>query len=122
MIACLLSDFCLWETLSFLARGNLRDALRRRSSSGITMEIHGIPLTVYYHSPAQIKRAFSPYFRIKTTIGLNIFTPPPSSSMAYHTLRRVLPLLEKLDDVVSGTFPFNRIGDHFLIVLERTNA
>jgi ubiquinone/menaquinone biosynthesis C-methylase UbiE len=120
--ACLLSPFCLWETAAFLLRGSGRRAFRRSSSSGSLATIHNTPVFVYYHSPDSVAEQFAPYFRKISVIGLNIFTPPPSSETAYRVLGKGRMVLERLDGLLAETFPFNRWGDHFLIVMERTDV
>ena len=120
--ACMLSDVSLWETTAFLLRGNLGNAFRRKTPSGVVARIHKSSIPVYYHSPASVADQFAPHFRKVSVIGLNIFSPPPSSQRAYKILGKGRIALERLDDLVSGLFPFNNLGDHFLIVLERTDV
>ena len=118
-VACFISDFCLWETSAFLSRGQLRRAFRRRTPGRASVTVHGQQLKVYFFSPREVERQFSAGFRTVSLMGLNIFSPPPSSRGAYRLLGNAVRLLELLDNVVSDISPFNRIGDHFLMVLER---
>jgi SAM-dependent methyltransferase len=118
-IATLLSDFCLWETVAFLSRLNFREAFRRQRSNGSEVSIHGNSLEVFFHSPSSVRNAFSPFFRRSGLLGLNIFTPPPSSVRAYQWLRHRGGLLESLDNAIAEIPPFNRLGDHFVIALRR---
>ncbi|MEK9138503.1 MAG: hypothetical protein AAB393_15370, partial [Bacteroidota bacterium] len=121
LIACLMTDFALWETLSFLLRGKLAQALRRRNPHGVQVNMHGHAIRTYYYSPRRVTDAFAPFFACVEAGGLNIFTPPPSSQNAYSLLGKSVRILEKLDDAVFRTYPFHRAGDHFYIVLRRTN-
>ena len=43
---------------------------------------------------------------------------PTHFTGAYHTLGKGMKLLEGIDVAFMKRFPFNRIGDHFLIVLK----
>ncbi len=121
-VACMLSDFCLWETSAFLFRGRIKDAFRRRTAGGTDTSIHGTTFRAYYHPAAAIEQQFKPMFRKVSLTGLNIFTPPPSSRQAYKVIGGARGLLERLDDAVATLAPFNRVGDHFVIVLERTDV
>jgi ubiquinone/menaquinone biosynthesis C-methylase UbiE len=120
-VMCLLSDFSLWETITFLLRGRFRAALRRRSSRAVPVHVHGTDVPVYFYSPSQVARAFSPFFSITSITGLNIFTPPPASRNAYHRIRHLRRALEAVDDRVCELYPFHRMGDHALFVLERND-
>jgi len=122
VVACLLSNCCLWETTAFLVRGDIRSAFRRRKSDGAVAQLHHVSLPVYYYSPASVAEQFAPYFRKVSVTGLNIFSPPPSSRRAYDILGKGRVVLERLDDMISSVFPFNSLGDHFLIVLEKTGV
>lgn len=117
-IGTFLGDKAVWEMLSFGVRGNIRDALRRRSPDGCMANVGGAGVRTFYYSPARVVEVFKPHFTKTLLVGLNIFTPPPTSRHAYRALGRAMRLLEWTDDVVMYRFPFNRIGDHFLIVLK----
>jgi len=119
VISTFLSDFCLWETAAFLVRLDFRRAFRRWHKNGSEVTIHGNPIRVYFHSPSSIRDSFSPYFNGSMLLGLNIFTPPPSSTRAYQRLGDGAGPLESLDDAFSEVPPFNRMGDHFVIALKR---
>jgi len=122
VLATFISDFSLWETIAFLFKLDLRSAFRRLSRNGERTSNHASDTTVYYHSPSCVRHAFSPYFDRTLLIGLNIFTPPPSSTRAYERLKFGMRFLDALDARVSTRPPFNRIGDHFVMVLRRTHS
>ena len=118
-VATLLSDFCLWETAAYLLRFNFRGALRRQRTNGTGVSIHGNSVQVFFHSPSSVRAAFSPAFRRSALLGLNILTPPPSSARAYQRLGSGRRILESIDNGIAGIPPFNRLGDHFVIALQR---
>lgn len=117
-VASVMTDFCLWETVAFLLRGRPEKMFRRRRVS--VAHVGGLPIQIRYFSPARFARAFIPWFEPIEIVGLNVFTPPPTSQRAYSGLGRLNTMLEALDDTVAPRFPFNRMGDHFVIVLKRT--
>lgn len=119
-IGTFLGDAALWEMLAFAVRGDVSRALRRRSTEGCMANIGGAMVRTYYYSPERVVEYFSPHFAKVTLVGLNIFTPPPTSQGAYRTLGKVMHALEWIDDAVMTRFPFNQIGDHFLIVLKHS--
>ncbi len=112
-------DCTLLETLAFLIRGNTKSAFRRSHPEGCLAMLHGERVRTWYYSPGRVREVFSAHFVHTQTVGLNIFTPPPSSNRINNILGRSLIVFEKLDDLLCKTWPFNRIGDHYVIVLKR---
>lgn len=117
--ACIMPSFCLWETMSFMLRGRFSDAFRRMNKNGVVANVHGLPVQTHYNSVGYVKDVFSKEFEHVRTIGLNVFTPPPTSLRAYNRLGLLNRMLESIDDGVAEIPPFNRIGDHFLMILRR---
>jgi SAM-dependent methyltransferase len=120
-LLCFMPDMSLWETAAFSVRGRWKSARRRRNTAGCMAQIDGALVRTYYHSPAALVRRAFPGLTHLATIGLNIITPPPSSASAHAFLRPVLPLLERLEDLLAPHPPFNRLGDHVLLILRRTS-
>ncbi|MFN0156676.1 MAG: class I SAM-dependent DNA methyltransferase [Bacteroidota bacterium] len=119
LIVVVMTDFSFIETLAFLFRGNIKSAFRRSNPDGCLADVHGGKVQTFYHSPQNIKKVFCESFTHVVTMGLNIFTPPPSSVNAYRRFGSILPILEKIDDALCRVYPFNRIGDHSMVVLQR---
>ncbi len=117
-IGTFLGDVAIWDMLAFLARGKVRQAFRRRSPEGSAANVGGAIVQTFYYSPETIQLFFSPHFTRVELHGLNIFTPPPTSQQAYRRIGKGMKLFEKLDEAVMRHPPFNRIGDHFIIVLK----
>ena len=121
-IATVMPDFCLWETVAFVARFQWKRALRRRHPEGSLASLHGGTVRTYYHSPRKLFASFSLQFDLVETVGLNIFTPPPNSTQAYAALGRVMNLLEKLETMTAHLPMFSAMGDHFIMVLRRKTS
>jgi hypothetical protein len=118
-VLCFMPDQSLWETVAFGLKAQWRQARRRSNPEGCLAEIAGSTVRTFYHSPPAIVQEAAPAFVHLATVGLNIITPPPSSVAAHRMLRPVLPLLERLEDLVSSVPPLNRMGDHALVILRR---
>lgn len=119
-VLCFMPRFSLWETVAFAVRGDIARTKRRRAPDGAAAPIAGGTVRTYYHSPRELVSAAAPWFRHVSTTGLNVLTPPPSSVAAARLLRPVLPALEWLDDHLASLPPLNRMGDHVVVVLQRT--
>lgn len=120
-IGTFLGDWAIWEMAAFMVRGKFADAFRRRSPDGIPATVAGALVQTYYFSPRAVVDAFGPLFTLRSLHGLNIFTPPPTSQQAYRRLGTGMNILEHVDDRLMNHAPFNRLGDHFIIVLQRNS-
>ena len=112
VVISLLSRFCLWETLWFLASGSPRKAARRWG--GMAAGPGGI--TVRYPSGAEVCRAFENSFRFVTRFGVGVAIPPsyvpPMSERACATAARV-------DSALCSLPLFRSLGDHSVFVFRR---
>jgi SAM-dependent methyltransferase len=57
-------------------------------------------------------------FKIKEVRGVEIFLPP-SNLVHYLPPEPLTAMLKRLDTSLEGHYPWNRLGDHFLLVCER---
>lgn len=121
LVLCLSSRVCLWETLWFLAQRQPHRAIRRWR--GATMaQLGEIQLAVQYPTMSDIQKAFAPAFAVRQRMGIGVTVPP---SYLEHLARRFPQLLIGLTaiDRRVATWPgFRSLGDHTLLVLERTDA
>lgn len=119
VILCLMSDFSLWETLSFTVRGKLTAARRRKAPYGVLADIKGEKVWVHYYSPAEVQRRLSSFFELVEMRGLNIFSPPPTSRLAHQVLGGTVHLIEALEDTIPRNTRIQAWGDHVVYVFRR---
>lgn len=119
VVLCLMPDFCLWETTTFLLRGKFRQAFRRRQPDGVLAAVNGDRVWVHYYSPKAVRKAFAPYFDFVELKGLNVFAPPPAARRSNEFLGKAVRLLEFLDDSLPKNSRINGWGDHYVIVFRR---
>ena len=115
-----MTRFSVYESLSFLAHGKLLRVFRRMGNGQVNVQ--GFPVRTYFYSPREIVTSFSSHFQAVSIIGLNIFAPPPNSSLLYRTHPRFARGLERMDDAVSSVYPFSHAGDHSCVVFKRKPA
>jgi len=109
---------CLWEILWFLAHNNPRKAFRRLP--GKTMAcIEEISLPVLYPSKRSVRKAFSPWFVLRTVTAVGLFIPPSyvEDWSSRHT--RTIAALERLDRFARNLPVLVHLGDHILFEFER---
>ena len=110
---CIMSRFCLWESIYFALSGQFRKASRRwwgeaQASGG---------LRVFYPSLPSIERALTPHFRINRDIGIGISIPP---SYVQGLSPDILRHLERLDTRLAATRVGRAVGDHRLLICTRS--
>ncbi len=107
---------CLWELAQGL-RGNLKLALRRLKPGGVIAQVEGLPVPTFYHSPGRVRAAFGPDFQSLLLQGLSVFTPPADHKDFPLRHPRLYHWLVHLDERLSDHFPFQGMGDFFILSL-----
>lgn len=117
----LMGRFCAWETAGFTLRGDFRRASRRWRGKS-TYEIGGVSQPVWYHSPSTIRRMAAEFFIEKAVYGIGVIVPSTEFFPVCEKRPRLLKALTQIEDLFGGWWPFNRMGDHYLIVLSKENG
>jgi ubiquinone/menaquinone biosynthesis C-methylase UbiE len=110
---CVIGRFCLWETIHFLSRGQIRSASRRW---GGVSDSATLALTVSYPSVRQIQRAFTPEFLLVETAGIGVCVPP---SYVPPLARRLLLRCDAIDRRIAHRRFFRALSDHRLCIFVR---
>lgn len=119
IVGVIMPPFSLWETASYLLRGEFQQAFRRLDPQTHATGFSDKTFTVYYHSPAKIALALAPYFGIGQIIGLNIISPPPHAVRFPMRFPRLCNFLNRCDETI-GTLPILRaIGDHYIVIAKK---
>jgi len=71
----------------------------------------------WYHPLRRVIAWASSDYITSAIVGLNIFSPPPSSQRFRGTHARLVSFLERLDRALGAIPPFSQCGDHFVVVL-----
>jgi ubiquinone/menaquinone biosynthesis C-methylase UbiE len=118
VLICLSTRFCLVETLWFLFHGNFRKAFRR--TPGVAhAKVSGYMVKVHYPTLREVRRSFSPWFRLRSCTGIGVAVPPSYLEAMMRKYPRLLGVLSSIDKHISR-LPFLRImGDHMLLRFER---
>jgi SAM-dependent methyltransferase len=116
---CLLNPYSLWETGSFLLRGEMASAFRRWKRGRVQVRVGQGTVATWYHRVGEILRETEGSFRTLAVIGLNVLTPPPGSMRFRERHPRLAGLLARVDERVAALPVFSRLGDHVLLLLER---
>lgn len=118
---CLISSFCLWETVFHGLQRHFAKAARRWTNGGrAAASFNGSAgFTVYYHPVREIVRAFQPEFRLQRHSGIGILVPPTYLEAPARRVPKLLKLAASIDQSMA-TWPVCRAAaDHTLLVFTR---
>lgn len=119
-IAVVMNKFCPWEILYYILHLDFRNAFRRFAKEGIAADLNGEKVKTFYYFPGEFGKIFNRYFDIEKIYSLGAFTPPPYLIGIYRKLKPLVKLFMALDKAAKNIFPFNRLGDHFIIVMKKS--
>jgi ubiquinone/menaquinone biosynthesis C-methylase UbiE len=113
LVICLIGRFCLWETASYLVRGQLHKAIRRWGGKSISPSLG---ITVHYPSLQQTQRAFAPEFQLLRWSGIGVFVPP---SYIGGLPRDMVAIFDRWDRKVDHLPLLRAVADHRLFIFVR---
>jgi ubiquinone/menaquinone biosynthesis C-methylase UbiE len=118
LAVCLSTRVCAWELVHFGIHLDFRRAVRRLSGLAVvSFDSHQVP--VHYPTVSQIRKIFSPWFRLKTIRGIGVFVPPSYMESWARTNPTLLKRLQTLDSLLAGSPVLRITGDHVLLFFER---
>ncbi|HKC66825.1 MAG TPA: class I SAM-dependent methyltransferase [Bacteroidia bacterium] len=114
----IMPPICLWE-LSLALKGNFKTAFRRLKKAGAPSNVEGINFTSWYYTPTYVAKAFGNGFVVKEIKALGVIIPPPYLYKIVIKYPRFLKLTIQLEQLVASLRLFRKMGDHFLITVEK---
>jgi SAM-dependent methyltransferase len=114
-ILCLLGRWSAWEWLWFLLHGQPRSAFRRLRPGGLPWR----GTRVRYPPLRQVRRDFSPTWRLVRAAGIGTFVPPSYAEPWARRHPRLVTTLDRLERRIESLPPISRLGDHVLLEFER---
>jgi hypothetical protein len=118
LLVCLSTRFCMWETLHYLFKGEIRKAFRR--CGGVTeAKLGGQSFLVYYPTLRSLLNSFRPMFRLRSVTGIGIAVPPSYKEAWARKNPSLFCACEAIDRVLCRWPGFRVMGDHMLLHLER---
>ena len=113
LVLCLMSRFCLMESLHYFCRRQWRKAVRRWM--GLTYA-ETLGVNVFYPSGQALKRALSPEFRLVRRIGIGLTVPP---SYMTGLSPASLEMRDRFDECFAHWPVLRSMADHQLFVFVR---
>ena len=116
----LFGTLCPGEVVVQLASGDARAAMRRRARGPVHARLGGREFTVRYHPAGELRRAMSPWFRLRRRVGIGVFVPPSAAEPWVSGHPALVRALETVDRVAGRALA--PLGDHVLYWFERTTV
>lgn len=115
------NTICLSEMLSHALILQFSRATPRKKQPAM-VSVGGTDIPSTYYSALRFAEIFRPEFRVTRMFALPALLPPAYLNNYYLKIRGNVPLLEKLDSLVSSQFPFRLLGDQTLFVFQKAEA
>jgi ubiquinone/menaquinone biosynthesis C-methylase UbiE len=114
-----ISKFCLWETL-LLFKGKFKTAFRRFfAQKGRTAHVEGNFFKCWYYTPSFVERSVRAKFELLALEGLCTIVPPSYMEQFPHRHPGMFRWLQRMEERWKGRWPWNRIGDYFIITFRK---
>ncbi len=118
-VAGVYNRWCLFEVLGYAATLQGRRALGRRHRP-VPVGTSRFCVDVYSYTPGDFVRLFSPGFVPRRLEGVPVLLPPSDLAPYAERFSRHFARLARWDDALGSRWPWNHLGDHFLLTLQRS--
>jgi SAM-dependent methyltransferase len=114
----IMPEFCLWETLYFTSKLDLKNAFRRKKTTGVRANVDGKGVHTHYYSPAHFKKIKNKFTTIQIT-PIGFFTPPSYLNPFFKSRTRFLENLIQKDENNLDKPYLASFSDHYLICFQK---
>jgi len=113
-----MSKFCLWESIYFLAKGRFSKTFRRNRKTPLKVPVGNRMVETWYYSPADIAHFSGAGFKTKKVQPIGFFLPPSYLDHFFSRHRKLLTTLNGLEKNISKSSFFAPFSDHYIIEME----
>ena len=119
-VAVIMPKFCLWESMYFLMKLQIKNAFRRWTSGSVDANLQGVLVKTWYFTPSQVK-SWAKQFSVVNLKPVGIALPPSFLQAYFSKHRRFLVRLNNMEKKVGRWSSFSGMADHYLIDLRLKN-
>ncbi len=116
-MAVVMPNYCLMESLYFLAKRNRQQMWRRNTPNGIAVNVDGKEVHTYYYAPKKFYNLFINHFELVGKEAVALFVPPSYMEGFFKRNQGMLRNLNRLDGLFHKLPISAKWADHFLIDL-----
>lgn len=120
VLLCLWSRVCVGEVLWYASRGQFKKACRRFAGKA-TAKLGELTISVSYPTVKQVRRAFCPWFELRSWRAIGLFVPPSYVEPWLRNRKAALSLMQQLDRRCAAWPVLRSAGDHVLMEFTRCN-
>lgn len=113
-----MSKFCLWESVYFLAKGRFSKTIRRNRKTPLKVPVGNQMVETWYFSPADIKQFSGAGFKTRKIQPVGFFLPPSYLDRFFSRNRKLLSALNWFEKNISKVSFFAPYSDHYFIEME----
>ncbi len=117
-VAVIMPRHCLWETLYFLLKFQIKKAFRRWTKSEVPVDLNGMTLKTWYYQPREIKRWAKAGFTLVNKMPVGFSVPPSYLEKFFSRRKRWLFWHYALEKKISRFSFLSGFADHFIIDLK----
>ena len=117
MIAIVMPQKCIMETLYFLLKGKRKEFFRRQSDGPVSANVEGKSTEIYYYDPSFFKGIES--MKVLKVLPIGFFLPPSFLESYVQPKKVLMKVLYRLEKIVGSWSFLSKYSDHFYIELER---
>ncbi|UII34358.1 methyltransferase domain-containing protein [Fulvivirga ulvae] len=121
-IGVIMPAFCVWESIYFLSKLQVKKAFRRTKRGPLMAPINKEQVETWYYTPTRIETMFRREFKLVGLRPVGFFLPPSYLGNFFRNKRRLLNKLDSMEDRVNAFSHLSNYSDHYLIDLELTKT
>lgn len=114
-----MAKHCLWEDFYFWLKGEKSRLGRRNTNQALEVEVSGMNVPTYYHSPAELKSYLRDHYRVLSLKPIAFFLPPSYLESFFAKHKALLWLLNQMEKLFSRFEFLAKWSDHYLIIAEK---
>jgi SAM-dependent methyltransferase len=124
LVVSIMNRYYPFEVFWYLAHARPGRALRRWGGSARSTVSPNLAVTVptWYYTPRGFQHSLGSAFRRVSCRALPLLLPPPFAAHLWHRFPLLIRALCRWEGLLAARWPWSALGDHFLMVLERTWA
>ncbi|GMR25590.1 MAG: hypothetical protein BMS9Abin39_0899 [Ignavibacteria bacterium] len=115
IIFIIMPKFCLWESFYFLLILKFSNVFRRASIKPLNVQLNGGNVRTFYYSPKEIANIFSNKFKVQYIKPVGFFIPPSFLNNFFLKKKKLLRMLNTLENPISNISFLANFSDHFII-------
>lgn len=117
LIMVIMPDFCIWESLYFLAKLSFDQVFRRKKPS-VMADVSGVKVETWYYSPKKLSKVFMPEFSQVRIKPIGFFSPPSYLETFVKRHPTLLRLISFMEQHFSRFSWQSMMADHYYIELQ----